>query len=105
MGQAVHTKRINRLSRIVIPKEILEIFQLKEGDSIDIMHNKRQIIIEPHKQRNVYAVTGKITSEAIRIGEAWISKEGMTEIAKYMAKSELNLYLQTEKTALAVLSV
>lgn len=80
----MHTTRINRLGRIVIPKEILEIFQLKEGDSVDIMHNERQIIIEPHKQRYVCAVTGKVTSEAIRIGEAWISKEGMTEIVKYM---------------------
>lgn len=48
------------------------------------MHNERQIIIEPHKQRYVCAVTGKVTSEAIRIGEAWISKEGMTETVKYM---------------------
>lgn len=37
----MHTKRINRLGRIVIPKEILEIIQLKEGDSIDILHNER----------------------------------------------------------------
>lgn len=81
----MHTKRINQLGRIVIPKEILEIFQLKEGDSVDIMHNEKQIIIEPHKQRYVCAVTGKVTDEAIRIGEAWISKEGMKEIVNYMS--------------------
>lgn len=75
---------INRLGRIVIPKEILEIIQLKEGNSIGIMHNERHIIIEPYKQRYVCAVAGKVTSEAIRSGDAWISKEGMTEIVKYM---------------------
>lgn len=82
----MHTKRINQLGRIVIPKEILEIFQLKEGDSVDIMHNERQIIIEPHKQRYLCSVTGKVTDEAIRIGEAWISKEGMKEIVNYMSR-------------------
>lgn len=80
----MHTKRINNLGRIVIPKEILEIFQLEEGSYVDIMHNEKQIIIEPHKKRYVCAVTGKVTSEAIMIGEAWISKEGMKKIVEYM---------------------
>jgi len=81
----VHTKRINNLGRIVIPKEILEMFELHEGDLVDITHNDRQIIVEPHRQRYVCAVTGKVTEEAIRIGEAWISKEGLKQIVKYMS--------------------
>ncbi|WP_211655532.1 AbrB/MazE/SpoVT family DNA-binding domain-containing protein [Planococcus alpniumensis] len=81
----MHTKRLNNLGRIVIPKEILEIFQLHEGDLVDITHNDRQIIVEPHRQRYVCAVTGKVTEEAIRIGEAWISKEGLKQIVKYMS--------------------
>jgi len=82
----VHTKRINNLGRIVIPKEILEMFELYEGDLVDITHNDRQIIVEPHRQRYVCAVTGKVTEEAIRIGEAWISKEGLKQIVKYMSE-------------------
>jgi len=81
----VHTKRINNLGRIVIPKEILEMFELHEGDLVDITHNDRQIILEPHRQRYVCAVTGKVADEAIRIGEAWISKEGLKQIVKYMS--------------------
>ena len=81
----MHTKRINNLGRIVIPKEILEMFELHEGDLVDITHNDRQIILEPHRQRYVCAVTGKVTEEAIRIGEAWISKEGLKQIVKYMS--------------------
>ena len=81
----MHTKRINNLGRIVIPKEILEIFQLKEGDQVDIMHNEKQIIIEPHRERFVCAVTGKVTDEAIQIGDAWISKEGMKKIVEYIS--------------------
>ncbi len=69
----------------MIPKEILEIFQLHEGDLVDITHNDRQIIVEPHRQRYVCAVTGKVADEAIRIGEAWISKEGLRQIVKYMS--------------------
>ena len=81
----MHTKRINNLGRIVIPKEILEMFELHEGDLVDITHNDRQIILEPHRQRYVCAVTGKVADEAIRIGEAWISKEGLKQIVKYMS--------------------
>lgn len=81
----MHTKRLNNLGRIVIPKEILEIFELHEGDLVDITHNDRQIIVEPHRQRYVCAVTGKVADEAIRIGEAWISKEGLRQIVKYMS--------------------
>ncbi len=69
----------------MIPKEILEMFELHEGDLVDITHNDRQIIVEPHRQRYVCAVTGKVTEEAIRIGEAWISKEGLKQIVKYMS--------------------
>jgi transcriptional pleiotropic regulator of transition state genes len=63
----------------------LEIFQLKEGDLVDIMHNEKQILIEPHRKRFMCAVTGKVTDEAIQIGEAWISKEGMKKIVEYMS--------------------
>ena len=81
----MHTKRINNSGRIVIPKEILEMFELQEGDLVDVTHNERQIILEPHRQRYVCAVTGKVADEAIRIGEAWISKEGLRQIVKYMS--------------------
>lgn len=80
----MHTKRINNLGRVVIPKTILDTFQLQEGSYVDITHNETQIIIEPHKKRYLCAVTGKVTDEAIKIGEAWISKEGMKEIMSYM---------------------
>ena len=69
----------------MIPKEILEMFELHEGDLVDVTHNDRQIILEPHRQRYVCAVTGKVADEAIRIGEAWISKEGLRQIVKYMS--------------------
>ncbi len=69
----------------MIPKEILEMFELREGDLVDVTHNDRQIILEPHRQRYVCAVTGKVADEAIRIGEAWISKEGLKQIVKYMS--------------------
>ncbi|WP_341963563.1 hypothetical protein NM897_16910 (plasmid) [Planococcus maritimus] len=69
----------------MILNKILERFRLKEGDLVDITHNDRQIIVEPHRQRYVCAVTGKVADEAIRIGEAWISKEGLRQIVKYMS--------------------
>ena len=46
--------------------------------------NDTQIIIEPHRQTYVYAITGKISTEAVKIGEAWISKDGIKKFIQYM---------------------
>ena len=73
----LHTKRVGKLGRIVIPKDILDRFQLETGDYIDISHNETQIIVEPHRESYVCAITGKVSKEAVKIGEAWISKEGI----------------------------
>jgi len=68
----------------VLPKDILDRFQLDNGDQIDISFNETQIIIEPHRQTYVCAITGKVSSEAVKIGEAWISKEGLKKLIEYM---------------------
>ncbi len=51
---------------------------------IDISYNDTQIIIEPHRQTYVCAITGKISTEAVKIGEAWISKEGIKKLIQYI---------------------
>lgn len=81
----MHTKRINNLGRIMIPKELLEMFELKEGNLIDVTYTDRQIILEPHRQRHVCAVTGEVANEAIRIGEARFSREDLKHVVKYMS--------------------
>lgn len=80
----MHTKRISKLGRVVLPKDILDRFHLNDGDQIDISFNDTQIIIEPHRQTYVCAITGKISNEAVKIGEAWISKEGIKKLIEYM---------------------
>lgn len=68
----------------MLPKDILDRFHLNDGDQIDISFNDTQIIIEPHRQTYVCAITGKISNEAVKIGEAWISKEGIKKLIEYM---------------------
>ncbi len=80
----MQTKRIGKLGRILLPKDILVRFQLKDGDMIDISYNDTQIIIEPHRQTYVCASTEKISTEAVKIDEAWISKEGIKKLIQYM---------------------
>lgn len=80
----MHTKRIGNLGRIVLPKEILDRFQLEAGDLIDISYNETQIIVEPHRETYVCAITGKVSKEAVKIGEAWVSKEGIKRLIEYM---------------------
>ena len=80
----MHTKRVGKLGRIVLPKDILDRFQLEAGDLIDISHTDTQIIVEPHRETYVCAITGKVSKEAVKIGEAWISKEGIKMLIEYM---------------------
>jgi AbrB family transcriptional regulator, transcriptional pleiotropic regulator of transition state genes len=68
----------------LLPKDILDRFQLKDGDMIDISYNDTQIIIEQHRKSYVCAITGKISTEAVKIGEAWISKDGIKKLIQYM---------------------
>jgi len=72
------------MGRIVLPKEILDIFQLEAGDSIDISYNETQIIVEPHRKTYLCAITGKVSKESVKIGEAWVSKEGIKKLIEYM---------------------
>lgn len=80
----MHTKRIGALGRFVLPKEILDRFQLEAGDLIDISYNETQIIVEPHRDSYMCAITGKVSTEAVKIGEAWVSKEGIKKLIEYM---------------------
>ena len=59
-------------------------FQLGAGDLIDISSNETQIILEPHRETYVCAITGKVSKEAVKIGEAWVSKEGLKKLIEYM---------------------
>lgn len=59
-------------------------FQLGAGDLIDISYNETQIILEPHRETYVCAITGKVSKEAVKIGEAWVSKEGLKKLIEYM---------------------
>ena len=55
----MHTKRVGKLGRIVLPKDILDRFQLEVGDLIDISHTDTQIIVEPHRETYVCAIMGQ----------------------------------------------
>ena len=80
----MYTKRIGKLGRIVLPKEILDRFQMEAGDLIDFSYNETQIIVEPHRESYVCAITGEESNEAVKIGKAWISKEGIEKLIEYM---------------------
>ncbi len=43
-----------------------------------------RITIEPHHQSYVCAMTEKISTDAVKIGEAWISKDGIKKLIQYM---------------------
>lgn len=62
----------------------MERLELEAGDLIDISHTDTQIIVGPHRETYVCAITGKVSKEAVKIWEAWISKEGIKKLIEYM---------------------
>jgi|APAga8741244001_1050109.scaffolds.fasta_scaffold37673_2 transcriptional pleiotropic regulator of transition state genes len=80
----MHKRKITKEGRVNIPAEILHLFRLKEEDEVVISHNKSSIIIKPFVDQGRCAITGKPSSNLTKIGESYISKEGLKLIADKM---------------------
>ena len=53
----------------------MERLELEAGDLIDISHTDTQIIVGPHRETYVCAITGKVSKEAVKIWEVWIIRK------------------------------
>lgn len=73
----MHKRRVTKEGRVNIPAEILERFNIKEDDFVEVDHNRTTITIKKHRSAKTCCVTGKINSHLSKFGEAYISKEGL----------------------------
>ncbi|MED5094493.1 AbrB/MazE/SpoVT family DNA-binding domain-containing protein [Bacillus safensis] len=78
----MHLRKVTKEGRVNIPVELLEMFRIKENDFVEVTANRSSIVIRKHKESRVCSITGKVSRNLYKIGEAYISKEGLELIQK-----------------------
>lgn len=76
----VYTRKITKEGRVNIPRKVLNMFNLKEDDYVDVSFDNNHILIKKHVEMNICSVTGKQTNKLVQVGNAKFSEEGMTII-------------------------
>lgn len=80
-------RKITENGRVTLPKELLDKLKLKKDDLVDISISDGMITIKKHKSDYVCAITGKVTSQGVKIGENFISYEGLAKIKEYIDRN------------------
>lgn len=73
-------RKVDHTGRITLPSELLEKFQIKKDDVVEVTNNNQYILIKKYQPEYVCAITGKITDKGSWIGNAFISNEGIQKI-------------------------
>lgn len=84
----MHTRKITKEGRVNIPVEYLDIFDLKENDIVEVSTNRTSIIIKKHRDEKVCVVTGKVSDNIIKVGDCYLSKEGLSLLKQAIVEME-----------------
>ena len=82
----MYTRKVDYTGRITLPSDLLDIFDIKKDDIVQVDKSDTHIIIKKHQPEFVCVVTGKITDKGKKIGKAFISEEGLKEISMEFQK-------------------
>ncbi len=71
-------RKVDELGRIVIPKEIRRVYEIKESDPLEIFVDGEMIVLKPYKPNKECMITGNVSDDNISIanGKVVLSKEG-----------------------------
>ncbi|MCK2000319.1 AbrB/MazE/SpoVT family DNA-binding domain-containing protein [[Brevibacterium] frigoritolerans] len=80
-------RRVDELGRIVMPKEIRKVYDINNGEPLEIYVEDDMIIIKKYAPENPCIITGKVSPENKKIagGKITISPEGLD-----ILKNEIN---------------
>ncbi|GAB6552191.1 AbrB/MazE/SpoVT family DNA-binding domain-containing protein [Bacillus cereus] len=81
------TRKIDKLGRFVIPKELCKTLNISPKDSIEMFTEENCVILKKYDTKQVCAVTGKTDGEIISLanGSLTLSPEGAQELVKELA--------------------
>ncbi|MFS0883552.1 AbrB/MazE/SpoVT family DNA-binding domain-containing protein [Metabacillus niabensis] len=75
-------RKVDELGRIVIPKEIRRVYEIKESDPLEIFVDGEMIVLKPYKPNKECMITGNVSDDNISIanGKVVLSKEGAEQL-------------------------
>lgn len=79
-------RKVDYTGRITLPSELCKKFDIKKDDMVDVTNNEKYILIKKYQSEFVCVITGKITDKGKKIGNAFISNEGLKMIGKALDK-------------------
>jgi AbrB family transcriptional regulator, transcriptional pleiotropic regulator of transition state genes len=75
-------RKVDYTGRITLPSELCEKFDIKKDDLVDVSNNDEFILIKKYQAEFVCVITGKVTDQGKKIGNAFISNEGLKMLSK-----------------------
>lgn len=94
LGNRGYLRKIDQLGRIVIPIDFRRIYNIKEGDLVEIEQSEGGVYIKKHIKISPCVITGKVSSHNIKLpGDVSISPEGLEILLELIEhkKSKNNL--------------
>lgn len=82
----MYTRKVDHQARITLPSDLCEKFNIKKDDVVEVTNNEQYILIKKYQPEYVCVITGKITDDGRKIGNAFISTEGLKLILKELEK-------------------
>lgn len=79
-----HKRKVTPEGRVNIPQEYLERYDIEINDMVEVTPTRTGIHIKKFRDPHVCAITGKMTSRPIKIGESYFSKEGLKKMKEAM---------------------
>lgn len=83
-------RKVDELGRIVIPKELRNIRNIKEGDPVEVFVEGENIILKKFETANECFVTGEVSESNVTLldGRLTLSKEGAKALAFMLMEVE-----------------
>ncbi|MDT3494629.1 AbrB/MazE/SpoVT family DNA-binding domain-containing protein [Bacillus toyonensis] len=75
-------RKVDKLGRIVIPKETRKISQVDTGDALEIFVEEDAIILQKYTSHGTCPITGEISARHVKLadGKLTLSPEGVKQL-------------------------
>ncbi|MCY7576704.1 AbrB/MazE/SpoVT family DNA-binding domain-containing protein [Bacillus pumilus] len=89
MGNNGIVRKVDKLGRVVIPKELREILNIHKSDPMEIFVDNNHIILQKFQKGEACLITGEISDQNIKLfNDIVLSPEGVRLLLKELAQRQ-----------------
>lgn len=81
-------RKVDYTGRITLPSELCEKFNIKKDDVVEVTNNNEYILIKKYQPEFVCVITGKITDQGMKVGNSFISEDGIKLILETLEEEK-----------------